>query len=247
MGGWLDEIEQVFDDRWVKRAPEITVPRGELLERLRAQVARAEARIRPCPFPVPPPLTGLLPDGGLKAGAAYSLEVGGALLLALLAGPSQEGHWCGVVGMPEFGAEAAGNAGVSLERLALVPDPGDQWLASTAALAEAVPVIAVRPSGRVRESDAVRLMSRLRDRGGVLLVHGPWPRAEARLSLGDVRWAGVGDGCGHLSRREVTVTVVTRSRPVPRSVRLVLPTPEGLLAAAVPAPVEQAAGLRAVG
>jgi hypothetical protein len=231
----------------VRRAPEIQVPRGELLDRLRAQVAAKEARIRPCPFPVPDALAGLLPDGGLKPGAAYSLATGGALLLALLAEPSREGHWCGVVGMPEFGAEAAGLAGVALDRLALVPSPGDQWLASTAALAEALPVVAVRPGGRVREADAARLMSRLRDRGGVLLVHGHWPRVEAHLSVGDARWSGVGDGFGHLTFRELTVTVSSRSMPVARSVRLVLPTPEGRLAAAQATPVEQVAGLQAVG
>ena len=59
-----------------------------------------------------------------------------------------------------------------------------------------------RPCGRLRDGDATRLMSRLRDRGGVLLVHGPWPRAEARLSLGEVRWSGVGAGSGHLTSRE---------------------------------------------
>jgi len=222
-------------------------PRSELLERLRAQVAAKEARFRPAPFPVPPELAGLLPDGGLKPGSAYSLATTGALLLALLAEPSREGHWCGVVGMPEFGAEAARLAGIALDRLALVPDPADQWLASTAALAEAVPVLAVRPTGLVREGDAARLMSRLRDRGGVLLVHGAWPRAEALLSLSEVRWSGVGDGFGTLTSREVTVTVSSRRIPVPRSVRLVLPDAHGRLAAAVVAPVEQGVGLRAVG
>ena len=110
------------------------LPRTELLARLRAQVAVKEARIRQTPFPVHPDLAALLPDGGLKPGSAYSLTGAGALLLALLAEPSREGYWCGVVGMPDFGAEAAAHAGVDLDRLALVPDPAEQWLATTAAL-----------------------------------------------------------------------------------------------------------------
>lgn len=219
----------------------------ELLERLRAQVAVREARVRPTPFRVPPELADLL-DGGLKPGAAYSLGTSGALLLSLLAGPSGDGHWCGVVGIPEFGAEAAGHAGVVLSRVALVPDPGEDWLAVTAALVEALPVVAVRPRGRVREGDAARLASRLRDRGSVLLVHGEWPRAEALLGIGDARWAGIGDGYGHLAGREVTVTVSSRRSGMPQHARFVLPAPDGRLErVATPAPVEQPVALRAVG
>lgn len=230
------------------QAPVAQNPTGELLERLRAQVAAKEARFRQGRYPVHPDLAGLLPDGGLKPGAAYSLGGCGALLLALLAEPSREGHWCCVVGMPEFGAEAAGHAGVCLDRLALVPDPAEQWLGITAALVEAVPVVAVRPSGRVAEGDAARLMARVRDREAVLLVAGPWPRAEARLTATQPRWWGVGDGHGHLERREVTVTATARRLPVPRSTRLVLPAPDGRLAQpAVPAPAANPAGLKVAG
>lgn len=229
----------------MRRAPELQLPRGELLERLRAQVAQAEARFRPAPFPVPEELSGVL-DGGLKPGAAYALGAAGGLLLALLSGPSRDGHWCGVVGMPEFGAEAAAHAGVALDRLALVPDPAEQWLAATAALVEAVPVVAVRPVGRVREADAARLGSRLRDRGAVLLVDGAWPRAEALLDLAEPLWRGVGVGHGYLTGREVTVTVRSRNLAAPRGVRLLLPAPDGHLAR-LAAPVAQQPGLRAVG
>jgi hypothetical protein len=191
-------------------------------------------------------LAALLPDGGLKPGSAYSLTGAGALLLALLAEPSREGYWCGVVGMPDFGAEAAAAAGVDLDRLALVPDPAEQWLATTAALVEALPIVAVRPSGRVSEGEAAKLMSRLRDREAVLLVDGPWPRAEAQLAVGRLSWSGVGAGFGYLTSREVTVTVSSRRSPLRRSVRLVLPTPEGRLTAAATV-VETPTILRAVG
>ena len=127
---------------------------GELLERLRAQVASREARLRPTPYPVPAELAGLL-DGGLKPGAAYALGAAGALLSALLAGPSADGHWCGVVGVPEFGAEAAGHAGVVLDRLVLVPDPADQWLAVTAALVEDDDGQIVRVDGPPQPGDDV--------------------------------------------------------------------------------------------
>ncbi|HRA74690.1 MAG TPA: hypothetical protein PLE12_00475 [Propionicimonas sp.] len=228
----------------MKRAAVPNLPKGELLERLRAQVAAD--RVRQQHFPVPAPLAGLLPGGGLKPGSAYSLGEAGALLLALLAEPSREGTWCGVVGIPEFGVEAAAGAGVVLDRVALVPAPGEKWLAVTAALAEVLPVLALRPGGRVSAGDASRLAARLRDRGGVLLVDGPWPQALATLTLADAAWSGLGKGHGTLTRRAVTVTVATRHAPAQHA-RLTLPTSDGGLAAvgapaAVPASLLQVAG-----
>ena len=37
--------------------------------------------------------------------------------MALLVGPSQAGSWCAVIGMPEFGVEAAEGMGIDLDRL----------------------------------------------------------------------------------------------------------------------------------
>lgn len=159
----------------------------------------------------------------------------GALVQALLAEPSAAGHWCGVVGIPTFAAEAAAAAGVRLDRLVLVPDPAEQWLAVVGALAEVIDVLAVRPPGRVREADAARLGARLRDRGVVLLVIGDWPRAEARLSLVEPHWQGLGQGHGHLVSRRIRVEVTSRRTPGGRSVTVELPAASGRL---VEAPVE---------
>ena len=155
-----------------------------------------------------------------------------SLLLALLAQPSQSGSWCGVVGMPRLGAEAAEKLGVDLSRLVLIPDPGPRWLAVTATIAEVLPVVAVRPSGRATDAEVSRLAARLRDRGAVLLVQGPWPQAEAVLEVGDPVWTGVGRGHGYLDGRTVTVTSSSRRWPRPRRERLLLPDASGGLAAA---------------
>lgn len=240
----LDKIEHKFDYRLVTHTAGL--PRSELLERLRLQASGNSVAVKPA-FPVPPALARLLPSGGLVAGAAYSLGTAGALLLSLLAEPSREGSWCGVIGMPELGAEAAERAGVVLDRLALVPDPQGQWLAVTAALAEVVPVIAVRPGGPVREKEATRLAARLRDRGGVLLVHGDWPRAEALLEVTEPRWSGMGAGYGYLERREVLVRATSKRFGGVRSVRLELPAPNGRLLALGAARGEHPDGLRVAG
>jgi len=198
-------------------------------------------------LPTHPALADLLPGGGLRAGSMYSLAPSTSLLLALLARPTQEGSWCGVVGMPELGAEAAEHLGVDLSRLVLVPDPGPRWVAVTATIAEVLPVVAVRPAGHIADGELSRLAARLRDRGSVLLVQGVWPQAEAALSVSDAEWTGLGDGHGYLTGRTLTVTVHSRRTPVPRRARLQLPDIGGRLAPVehgrvegAPAPVELA-------
>ncbi len=96
-------------------------------------------------LPTHPAFTSLLPGGGLRSGSAYAIARSMSLLLALMARPSQDGAWCGVVGMPELGAEAAEKYGLDLDRLVFIPDPGPRWLAVTATIAEVLPVVAVRP------------------------------------------------------------------------------------------------------
>ncbi|MFT4297549.1 MAG: hypothetical protein QM582_19270 [Micropruina sp.] len=181
-------------------------------------------------LPVPPALAELLPGGGLTPGSAYSVTPG-ALLLALLAEPSREGSWCGAIGLPELGAEAAEQAGLDLGRLALVPRPEERWFSITAALAEVIPVVAVRPGGRVRDADASRLAARLRSSGTVLLVAGAWPRVEATLSTSAPRWTGLGAGHGYLTARDVLVSVASKRFPAPRQARVSLPDGSGWLSA----------------
>jgi len=206
---------------------------AEDVQRLRAQMERMQGRKLDAPvLPTHPALAGLLPGRGLRPGAAYSLGSSSSLLFALLAQPSQTGSWCGVVGMPGFGAEAAEAAGVDLSRVVLIPDPGARWLAVTATIADVLPVVAVRPPERAKDSDIAKLAGRLRDRGTVLLVQGPWPQTEAMIDVADPRWSGLGDGDGYLSDRELTVTVSSRRFPVPRSSRMLLPAPDGALSAA---------------
>ena len=220
---------------------------------LRAQLERMQGRRLDTPvLPVPPALAALLPGGGLRPGASYSLGRSTSLLFALLARPSREGSWCAAIGMPHLGAEAARAAGVDLERRVLVPEPGERWLTVTATVADVLPVVAVRPPARAKDADIARLAARMREREAVLLVQGPWPQTEAMIDVGDPSWSGLGDGYGLLEGRELTVTVTSRRFPMPRSGRVLLPDAGGGLAAeqapaSVPAVARESAPLRAVG
>lgn len=161
--------------------------------------------------PVLPCFSSLFP-AGLKGGAAYSLNTPLSVAMALMAGASSEGQWCGVVGVPGFGAEAAAGFGVDLERLVLVPDPGPDWPAALGGLVDVLPLVLVKPPQAPRPSDASRLAARLRERAAVLLVLGPWPQSDGMLRVREARWEGLGQGHGRLESHRVRLELDQRGR-----------------------------------
>ncbi|NNC10464.1 hypothetical protein HII28_01000 [Planctomonas sp. JC2975] len=202
---------------------------------LRSKLGELErTRVDDGALPTHPALGALLPGGGLQPGGVYSVGGSTSILMALLAGPSADGAWCAVVGMPGFGAEAAALSGVDLDRLVLVPYPGDRWFSVTAALADAVSVVVTTPRTMVGDAEAARLAARLRQRGAVLLVCGRWPRVDATVGVASSAWSGVGEGHGYLAARELTVTAESRSWGRERRATLLL-TPDGRLQDAAPA------------
>ncbi len=186
-------------------------------------------------LPTAPALSALLPGGVLRAGSSYSVLGSTALAMLMMAGPSDHGAWCGVVGLPTFGAEAAAGLGVALDRLVLVPDPGSEWLSVVATLLDVLTVVVVQPPREVTAAEASRLSARMRDRGAALVVTAPWPGAVARLQAAEQLWSGLGTGFGHLAAREVTVSVTgRRTASRPRQHRLWLPDATGTVRAVTP-------------
>jgi hypothetical protein len=211
---------------------------------LRERITRLQGRPGEAarPLDTHPALAGVVQ---LRAGGTYAVapELGGAgLALALLAGPSAVGGWGAVVGMPDFGAEAAAALGVRLDRTVLVPDPGELWLEAVGALVDVVTVVVVRAPGRVTEAQAGKLAARLRTREAALVSLGPWPRADVRLAVETPRWSGAGRGEGHLRARQVTVAVQRGTAP-PRRTQLWFPDADLALRAAE----ERRAEIRDVG
>lgn len=225
---------------------------GSRAERVRALQERIRGMQRTTlpetGLPTAPELVDVLPGGALQKGSSYVVAGSTSLVLAMLAGPSGAGSWCGVVGMPTLGVEAARAAGVDLARLVLVPDPGDQWMAVTAALAEVLTVVVTCPPARVRDSDAQRLAARLRQNGSVLVSAGEWPGADARLVVTGSEWGGTADGTGYPTGHRLTVEVSGRGvagRARPR--RVLLPDDAGTgTARGVSAGVSASAVLAAV-
>src|SRR5690606_33737437 len=115
-----------------------------------------------------------------------------SLALALAAAVTTAGEWVAAVDLHgTLGALAAAEAGVALDRFAVIRPSGegalppDRWAATVATLLDGVSLVVAEVPRSVRPADARRLVGRAREREVVLvaLARGAaWP-AEAALRL----------------------------------------------------------------
>lgn len=185
---------------------------AEQIELLRGRIAALQGGPTRLAVPVLPMFEGVVQ---LRTGGSYVVDTA-SLAMALAAGASRAGEWVGFAGWDDFGAEAAAQLGIDLSRTVVVPSPGEHWLEVSAALVDVMKVVVLRPPGRADAKSASILDARLRARSGVLVVHGDWPRSDARLSALENEWAGVGRGRGRLRSRRTRVSVRSMGPPVDR-------------------------------
>ncbi|HEX4102030.1 MAG TPA: hypothetical protein VHY21_16065 [Pseudonocardiaceae bacterium] len=204
-------------------APASTMPASALRERLDAPGGRP-------PFPVVEPLARLLP-GGLRPGSVVAVHGSMALLLALLAAATARGAWAAVIGAGDLGVLAAAEAGVVVQRLALIPRPGPDPAPVAAALLDGVALVALAGTDRISPGARRSLAARAWQRGSVLLLLGRWPGADVELDCRVEAWYGTEAGYGRLRSREVVVRAVGRGAAArPRTARLLLPGSGGPVA-----------------
>jgi hypothetical protein len=186
-------------------------------------------------LPVLPALRELLPRGGLARGSVVTVAEFGLLILALAAGASADGAWCGIAGVPEAGVLAAAGLGLDAERTLLVPDPGHAWPQVVASLLDGCELVLLRPPAQAPAQVRQRLEATLRRGQGVLLVVGDWPGAQVRLRVLTQGWTGLGDGHGRLRACCAQVTADGRGEAaVTRARWLWLPAEDGSVSAAEP-------------
>ena len=177
--------------------------------------------------PVDPVLAGVVPHG-LVQGSTVACTGGAATSLALLvvAEASRRGAWIGVAGLPGLCVQAAGEAGVDVERIVAVRErptrreprtarapgaPGagyddGTWGQVLAAMIDGFDLVLLGPGVQVRAATARRVQARAQARGAVLVLAGDVDGFGADVQLrADARWEGLGDGHGHLRSRHVRV------------------------------------------
>ena len=180
----------------------------------------------------------------MRRGSVVGLEGPGStsLLWSLLAPPTEAGSWAVLVGLPAAGLLAAADAGVALERLAVVAPPGRSvgrrcWgpcsTASTWSWPPPIarsdpPTPAASPPGPGSGGRSWSWPG-----GGAVSA---WPEgADLRLALTAPDWEGLGRGHGHLQRRRVHLEVSGRREAArPRAADLWLPAEADPVAAVVP-------------
>jgi hypothetical protein len=115
-----------------------------------------------------------------------------------------------------------------VQRLALVPHPGPDWVETVGALLDGLDIVTLATPGGVAPQLATRVAARARQRGAVLVVMGAWPGADISLDVVDGSWHGLGQGVGRLRRREIEVVASGRGAAArSRRVRLWLPGTAG--------------------
>lgn len=164
---------------------------------------------------VPGPLGALLPGGAVQRGTVVAVDGdpgAGAtsVALQLAAAATAAGEWAAAIELDaSLGGLAAGEAGVELDRFAVVRRvPPARWAAVVAALLDGVSVVLAEVPAYARVGDARRLLARARERGAVLVAMGPWPaEAALRLRAGGSVWRGLDAGAGALAERDQRVHV----------------------------------------
>ena len=248
----------------------VSVARGPLdLSALRAGIPAVMAHERLLPVhPVLAPLFGVAPgDPGLVRGHTVVCSGLAAMscALAVMSAPTQAGSWAGVVGLPSVGVGAAAELGVVLSRTIFVsgaPSPSQaqssrssssspDMAAVISALVDGVEVLVLsrRVVGVVSAGVMRKLHTRLQSRGGVLVLVGDpgSVSADVRLNASTRMWEGLGDGHGHLQRRQVSIELDARRRGRPTRADVWLPDHRGGLSACDISPSDNVLPLRRTG
>lgn len=156
-----------------------------------------------------------LPAGGLRRGSTVALDGppgAGSTTVAfqLAAATTSAGEWAAVVDPDAtLGARAAAEAGVALERCAVVRRvPPDRWSAVVSALIDGVAFVVATVPPNLRPGDARRLTARARERATVLVALGAWPaEAALRIHAAGRSWSGLATGEGLLANAGLDVHV----------------------------------------
>lgn len=162
-------------------------------------------------------LDDILPGGGLARRAATEISDCPGLIAELIHEVTGQGRHVGVVGWPALSLADVEH----LERVIVVPDPGEDPLGVTSVLVEGLDLVVWRSDVRLHLSPvrARPLLGRLRKGHAALVlvnlaVSSPAARVDARVAT----YRGIGRGAGRIRGYDIVVRETTRRRSMTLSV-----------------------------
>ncbi|MFK8026127.1 MAG: hypothetical protein AB8G26_19390 [Ilumatobacter sp.] len=224
-------MELAVDHRTPRRSapPARRAALDELLTELGDRV-KPVALARERTMPVAEPFRVLLPEDGLVRGRVMSCHGAAAMSLAsgLVRDALVAGAWMAVVDVASFGADAAAEVGVPLERVVRVESGVDTasaaaWVDVMAAAVDGFDVVLTSVPAALRgdrRPAMVRtLAKRVQQQGAVVVVVGEAGAlgVDVELHTESNVWTGLGDGAGRLRRRRIDVASSGRRLPGGRS------------------------------
>ena len=220
---------------------------------LRDVLAELGERVKPITLarertlPVAAPFDRLLPDEGLVRGRVLSCRgvADTSLAFGLIRDALVEGAWAAMVDVVTFGADAASEFGIPLERVVRVESGAAEaersggvgavasWVDVMGAAVDGFDVVVTKVPAELRgdrRPAAVRkLATRIQQKGAVVVVLGETGALGSDLvfSTECTEWSGVADGSGHLRSRVIDVAAGGRRLPASRTVSLLVDAASG--------------------
>jgi hypothetical protein len=232
--------------------------RSQQSDALRDVLAELGERVKPITLarertlPVAAPFDQLLPDEGLVRGRVLSCRgvADTSLAFGLIAEALVEGAWAAMVDVATFGADAASEFGIPLERIVRVESGVTEaeqsagvgavasWIDVMGAAIDGFDVVVTKVPAELlsdrqhseRRPAAVRkLATRVQQKGSIVIVLGETGALSSDLvfSTDSTEWSGVTHGAGHLQSRVIAVAAGGRRLPAARAVSLIVDAASG--------------------
>ena len=244
------------------RTPSLSSPPSRAGKRWRTEAQRADAlrdvlaelgeRVKPVTLarertlPVAAPFDRLLPDEGLVRGRVLSCRgvAETSLAFGVIAEALKQGAWAAVVDVATFGADAASEFGIPLERVVRVDSGGvgeggvgelAAWSDVMGAAVDGFDVVVTKVPAELRGAAVRKLANRIQQKGSVVVVLGESGALGSDLvfAADHTSWSGISSGAGHLRSRVVTVAAGGRRLPAARTVPLLIDAASGRVACSV--------------
>jgi|GEM_PF-184787 len=208
---------------------------------LRAVLDQLGEKVKPVVFarertmPVAEPLRRVFPEGGLVRGRVMACRGTAAASIAnvVVRDALAAGAWLAVIDIDTFGADAAAEIGVPLERIVRIDTGVDagaatdlDWIDVMGAAVDGFDIVMTRVPvglrGDRRPAAVRKLATRIQQRGALVVTLGDTGALACDIDLDTERtvWAGLGDGVGHLGRRQIDVAAGGRRLPGAQTVSL---------------------------